>query len=166
MYCIIKVVASDKAHPWNQYVSKHLGRYKFQMDLATDLIGWGISMDWSDVEDINTRPVYVRKQDWIPCGCMNCFFCKKGLTSGVNQMKKRKSRRSRSGLSGCPIKRAHVTPHPRRCVLCIKNHGALNPTLEFSQVELLCKQTRLGCTTCEVPVCAECWNSSEHHATL
>jgi hypothetical protein len=61
MYSIIKVVASNKAHPWHKYLSKHLGYYKFQMDLANDLISWGISMDWSDVDNINTRPIYIWK---------------------------------------------------------------------------------------------------------
>jgi hypothetical protein len=49
MYSIIKVVASDKAHPWHKYLSKHLGCYKFQIDLANELISWGIGMDWSDI---------------------------------------------------------------------------------------------------------------------
>jgi hypothetical protein len=48
MYSIIKAVAHDKAHPWHKYLSKHLGRYKFQMDLANELISRGIGMDWSD----------------------------------------------------------------------------------------------------------------------
>ena len=61
MYSIIKVIASDKSHPWHKYLSKHLGYYKFQMDLANDLISWGISMDWSDVDNINTRPIYIWK---------------------------------------------------------------------------------------------------------
>jgi hypothetical protein len=77
MYCIIKVVASDEAHPWHKYLSKHLGCYKFQIDLANDLISQGISMDWSDIEDNNNKPIYMRRQDYVPCGCMNCFFCKK-----------------------------------------------------------------------------------------
>ena len=75
MYSIIKVVADDKAHPWHKYLSKHLGCYKFQMDLANDLISRGIGMDWSDVEDSNARPDYVRKHDWVPCACTTCFFC-------------------------------------------------------------------------------------------
>ncbi len=69
MYSIIKVVASNKSHPWQKYLSKHLGYYKFQMDLAIDLISWGITMDWSDIEDIDNKPVYMRKQDYVPCAC-------------------------------------------------------------------------------------------------
>ena len=49
MYTTIKVVGSDKAHPWRKYLNKHLGRYKYQMDLANDLISHGISMDWLDI---------------------------------------------------------------------------------------------------------------------
>jgi hypothetical protein len=69
MYSVIKVVASNKSHPWRKYLSKHLEGYKFQMDLAIDLISWGITMDWSDIEDIDNKPVYMRKQDYVPCAC-------------------------------------------------------------------------------------------------
>jgi hypothetical protein len=67
---------------------------KFQMDFATELISRGIEMDWSDVKDNNTKPIYVQKQDWVPCSCMNCFFCKNSLTSGIDHKKKGKQQRS------------------------------------------------------------------------
>ena len=164
MYSIIKVVADDKAHPWHKYLSKHLGRYKFRMDLANDLISPGIGMDWSDVEDSNARPDYVRKQDWVPCACTTCFFCKKGLTHGIDHKKKGK-RRSRSGLLECPAKRANVTDKPQRCTLCIKNQRALNATANYAELERLCRETRLGCTTCEANVCAPCWKVFDHTAS-
>jgi hypothetical protein len=68
------VVASNKSHPWHKYLSKHLGRYKFQVDLAIDLISWGITMDWSGIEDINNKPVYMRKQDYVPCMRLQGLF--------------------------------------------------------------------------------------------
>jgi hypothetical protein len=92
MYSVIKVVASDKSHPWRKYLSKHLEGYKFQMDLAIDLISWGITMDWSDIEDIDNKPVYMRKQDYVPCACKLCFFCTNGLTHGIDHKKKGKFR--------------------------------------------------------------------------
>jgi hypothetical protein len=163
MYTIIKSVScDDEAHPWHKYRSKHLGRYKFQMDLATDLISKGIEMDWSDIEDNKTKPVYVRKQDWVPCGCMRCFFCKKGLTSGVDHKKKGKQRRSRSGLSECPAERAKVTNTTRRCLVCYKNQRVLNPTADKTTLDRLCRRSRLGCTTCKVNVCSGCWKEFEH----
>ena len=165
MYTIIKVVGSDKAHPWHKYLNKHLGRYKFQMDLANDLISRGISMDWLDIEDNDTRPVYVRSQDYVPCGCKECFFCKKGLTHGVDHKKKGK-RRSRSSVRPeCPTERANVGQSGGRCTVCYKNQRALNPMSTYKSIEKLCKKTRLGCTTCNVRVCAECWNIFEHTTT-
>jgi hypothetical protein len=161
MYTIIKVVASDKAHPWHKYLSKHLGRYKFQMDLANDLISRGISMDWLDVEDINMRPVYVRSQDYVPCGCMNCFFCKKGLTHGIEHKKKGKRRR-RSVRPECPTERSKVTENNRRCTLCYKNQRALDPEAPHGIIDRPCKKTRLGFTACDSNVCAGCWNDFEH----
>jgi hypothetical protein len=108
MYSVIKMVASDKPHPWHKYLSKHLGRYKFQMDLAIHLISRGIIMDWSDIEDINKKPVYMRKQDYVPCACMVCFFCTNRLTHGIDHKKKGKHR-SRLHQADCPTKRAKVT---------------------------------------------------------
>jgi hypothetical protein len=63
MYSIIKALVRNKAHPWHAYLSKHLGCYKFQMDLVNKLISRGIGMDWSDVGDSDKKPVYMRKQD-------------------------------------------------------------------------------------------------------
>jgi hypothetical protein len=97
-YNIIKVVACDKDHhPWHKYLSKHLGRYKFQMDSANELISRGFGMDWSDVGDSDKKPVlYMRKEDYmLPCACKACFFCKNGLTThGVEDHKKKGKCRS------------------------------------------------------------------------
>ena len=90
MYSIIKVIASNKSHPWHKYLSKHLGRCQFQMDLAINLISRGIITDWSDIEDIDNKPVYMRKQDYIPCACEVCFFCTNGRTHGIDHKKKGK----------------------------------------------------------------------------
>ena len=35
MYTTIKVVGSNKAHPWHKYLNKHLGRYKLPAVLMT-----------------------------------------------------------------------------------------------------------------------------------
>jgi hypothetical protein len=93
MYSIIKVVASNKSHPWHKYHSKHSGCYNFPMDLANDLISWGITMDRSDIEDINNKPFYMWKQDFVPCACKVCFFCTNRLTThGIDHKKKGKQR--------------------------------------------------------------------------
>jgi hypothetical protein len=160
MYSIVKFVARDKAHPWHKYLSKHLGRYKFQMDLANELISRGIGMDWTDIGDKSKKPVYMRKQDYIPCTCKACFFCKNGFTHGIDHQNK--GRRSRSEPTEHPIKRGRVTDSNRRCQVCCKNQRTLNPTLATSAWQKLCKKTILGCTTCKVNVCAGCWNGYEH----
>jgi hypothetical protein len=111
MYIIIKVLARrDKAHPWHKYLSKQLGRYKFQMDLANDLISGGIGMDWLDVEDSDKKPVYMRKQDDAPCACKHCFFCNNGCTHGLDH-KKKGIQRSRSERVECPNKSAPPNEH-------------------------------------------------------
>jgi hypothetical protein len=134
------------------------------MDLAKELIIWGIGMDWSDIDDIKNRPIYMRRQDYLPCDCKVCFFCLNALTHGIDHKKKgrgkKAKRRSRSDRPECPIKRATQTT--RRCIVCHKNQLALNPTFHFSEVEKLCKQTRLGCTSCEANVCGGCWDDYEH----
>jgi hypothetical protein len=98
----------------------------------------------------------------VPCGCEECFFCKNGLTHGVDHEKKGKKRRSRSARPECDIKRGPVSKTPRRCLVCYKNQRALNPTLDYRVIEKQCKQSRLGCTTCEIIVCAGCWMDFDH----
>ena len=87
MYSVIKVVASDKSHPWHKYLSKHSGLYKIQIDLAIELISRGITMDWSYiVEDINNKPNYMRKQDDAPARSVS--FAQMDLRMGSTTRRK------------------------------------------------------------------------------
>jgi hypothetical protein len=136
--------------------SKHLGLYKFQMDLAIDLTSRGITMDLSDIEDIQNKSFYIRKQDYVPCTCMVYFFCTDGLTHRINH-NKTGERRSQSHRAEYPIKQPKVTEDTRRCTFCYKNQWALNPTLATSDIRKACKTSHLGCTVCEANMlCAGC----------
>eukprot|EP00557_Chaetoceros_sp_GSL56_P001663 CAMPEP_0176503360 /NCGR_PEP_ID=MMETSP0200_2-20121128/15318_1 /TAXON_ID=947934 /ORGANISM="Chaetoceros sp., Strain GSL56" /LENGTH=239 /DNA_ID=CAMNT_0017902639 /DNA_START=116 /DNA_END=832 /DNA_ORIENTATION=+ len=70
---------------WIKYL-KRGGRSEFQMDLGLALIEWGILLDCpniADLKDKSKRPAYMRKTDFVPCACKQCFFCKNGFTRGV-----------------------------------------------------------------------------------
>ena len=57
------------------------GRRKFQIDLAIDIINYGLALDWDGGDE---RPSYVRKDAFIPCDCKKCLFCKRGVTGLVS----------------------------------------------------------------------------------
>jgi hypothetical protein len=85
MYCVIIFITRDnKDHPCHKYCSKNEGRERFQKDLAQELIAYAIHKDWRNVEDEMTKPAYMRKSLYVPCGCKMCFFCQEGLMHGVN----------------------------------------------------------------------------------
>ena len=44
-------------------------------------MNYGLSLDWDG--DPDNRPDYVRGDSFYPCDCKDCFFCMKGLTSGI-----------------------------------------------------------------------------------
>jgi hypothetical protein len=114
MYTVIKVVASDKSHPWHKYLGKHPGRFKFQMDLAVlELISQGITMDWSDIEDINNKPGYIREEDYLPCACKVCFFCTNGLRMGSTTRIEANGGLDRTGQSAPSNESACPQPHCR-----------------------------------------------------
>jgi hypothetical protein len=95
MCTTIKVIGSDEARHWHEHLSNHLGQCKFQMDPANDLMSCRSSMDWSDVQDNERRPLCVQSQDHMPRCCKKCFFCTKGFTHGLDH-KKKGERRSQS----------------------------------------------------------------------
>ena len=70
---------------WTKYLQCG-GRAAFQMDCGLALIERGILLDCpniADLKDKSKRPTYMRKTDFVPCACKQCFFCKNGFTRGV-----------------------------------------------------------------------------------
>ena len=57
---------------WKKHYNTYDGRCKFQIDLAIDIINYGLALDRDGGDE---RPSYVRKDAFIPCDCKICLFC-------------------------------------------------------------------------------------------
>ena len=63
--------------------TKQNGRFKFQIDLALELIEEGLKKDWSAPFENAKKPKWMRKGKCVPCNCDMCFFCKHDITTGI-----------------------------------------------------------------------------------
>jgi len=86
-YLIVCHVNEDEL---NKFKNKNDGRRKFQIDLALSVIEYGIKLEWKEPYKKEDKPKWMRKQDYIPCGCKKCFFCKNGMTNGIDHIPKSK----------------------------------------------------------------------------
>jgi hypothetical protein len=79
--------ANECKDEWKYYTNKEEGRFNFQIDLAMQLIDYGIRLDWKgDQDDLDNdagKPAWVRRVGFILCDCKCCFFCTTGRTTGV-----------------------------------------------------------------------------------
>ena len=146
----------DEIPEWKKFTSKNGGRRKFQISLGLALMNHGIASHW----DANKKPSWIRPNP-VPCDCDECFFCKKGLTTGIfhnrasvvmsspgGSRKKRKiqctSRRVRLDVSS-----------GQYCRQCYRNQSGTS--LTNAQKRKNCKQSWLGCPSCNEPICKQCW---------
>ena len=88
------MVANDMGNKeWKRYYNTYDGRRKFQIDLAIDIINYGLALDWDGGDE---RPSYMRKDAFVPCDCKKYCFRKHGVTGVVSgvppQGKKRKAK--------------------------------------------------------------------------
>ena len=166
MYCVVKAIANDSNHPWYKYKNKNTGRFRFQMDLGMALINYGLEKDWPEPHSEKTKPKYVRKQNYIPCGCQKCFFCIKGKTHGIDHLRKGKKRATSFRLKQDCVKERICIGKPQYCSVCYQREKTINPNITSTIARKKCKQTRLGCPGCNegkgVFVCQDCWPAYEH----
>ena len=73
-------------HEWQRYLSKNEGRRHFQIDLGIEIVNYGISLDWKNLEEPRPKWVSTYLQ---PCGCKRCFFCVNGFTNGIDHKSKK-----------------------------------------------------------------------------
>jgi hypothetical protein len=156
---------------WKGYKSKNFGRHNFQIDLAIDLMKYGIGLEWDGKS--KARPSYMSKSYLVPCDCNKCFFHVNGLTNGIahppskkakvtveykcatwvttNKCKKIKDRVSLGLKSG------------RYCWMCYQKQITMD--LLSHQRENRCRTSVMGCPICEEPICKECWEEGyDKHA--
>ena len=156
------------------------------MDLGHALIEAGIRMDCPNLEDLkdkDKRPAYMRKIDFEPCYCQECFFCQNGLTRGIAHAPPPGMPRFRTNSHLPPSPQVPPPPpnqHPKKSKNLGKSHQMwcwvckekLSPaqqrlTQNEQRKQKLINKTRLGCLQCNggkgVPVCKQCWPDYKHN---
>lgn len=151
---------------WSLYKKKD-GRYDFQIDLGIDLMNYGISKAWPDLNQ--PRPNWMRQTPFVPCECKKCFFCLKGLTTGIAHRENRSIRTtivhhdgSRTVTTGCTEVRVDLELGSSYCRQCYRNAPKYNEDgVKMTAVmkRKVCNSSRLGCSSCKEHVCDACWES-------
>ena len=159
--CVKHLVEDGNKDQWKQYLDKHGGRKKFQIDLALQLMDHAIRLDWNgDISDHTGRPRWMRQKPFLPCSCQMCFFCKNGWTGGIYHSPQRKKAGRKKMAPVCNGKYEKM-PYQRYCGPCYRRYRELHPnkTTRESQRNVPCPV--YGCVTCE-NVCKQCWPTYEH----
>jgi hypothetical protein len=166
-YRIVLALATDNNHKWHQYLSKNGGRYKFQMDLGLALISHGLGMDWKEGFHEDDKPKYVRRLNYMPCGCGRCFFCHNGKTNGVDHKPVKPNNktvpRSPKEKKKCPEQRSSLVDKSIYCKSCFWRWREENKSWSSGEVTKKCKYSKMGCSVCEVVVCTQCWSQNLPH---
>jgi hypothetical protein len=90
------------------------------------------SHEWEDIK--GPRPNWIRQHAFIPCDCNNCFFCPKGLTTGIEHKKPEVTKmvfiqhdNSHTVVTkGCTDKQVDLTRGGSYCRMCFrKSKGAV-----------------------------------------
>ena len=161
LYCVVVDLVKDNIGDpkWKRY-AKNGGRREFQIDLAIDLINYGLALDWDGGKE---RPSYMRQSvPFVPCDCKKCLFCKHGHTgkiAGVDRKTKKAVFHYQCGgrmvTEGCTDKRVNLMGKSGGyCRMCYRNG---DPSLTSAQKRKLCKSSALGCQQCREPICSSCW---------
>ena len=88
-YQIVIFLANECKPEWKCYTGKEDGWYNFQIDLAIQLIDYGIRMDWRNPDDPKDKPAWVHQVALLPCDCQHCFFCTTGKMTGISHKPKK-----------------------------------------------------------------------------
>jgi hypothetical protein len=157
--------AQECKEEWKCYTSKEEGRYNFQIDLAMQLIDYGIRLDWKgDADNPKNdagKPAWVRQVGLIPCDCKRCFFCRTGRTQGIDH-KPLKRTRENVVPRGHARKREKVSKNGRVCQFCYKRLGEKYATMASAEKKMKSARSTLGCRMCGLCVCGDCWHLFEH----
>mmetsp|Transcript_4408 Transcript_4408/g.9774 ORF Transcript_4408/g.9774 Transcript_4408/m.9774 type:complete len:89 (+) Transcript_4408:265-531(+) len=79
-------------------------------------------MEWDGVSD--DRPGWMRQRDIIPCDCKKCFFCIKGLSSGIEHKRKKQkvtiNYKTNSVTTSKCTDRVPLGPSGQYCKMCYR----------------------------------------------
>ena len=172
---VAKSTVDSAVDYWIRYTEPNLGRYHFQMDAGIALINKGLSLDWKDPSDPNTKPKYCRSIDWVPCDCpeddskqIRFFFCRNCLTHGTAHKDVSKKMATSSKARKACSDRVDLGKTAAYCYYCIEDVKAENPGIKFAAAKKLAvakakgtnnkPSTRKGCKTYNKHVCERHWD--------
>ena len=74
LYIVVCFLAKSNVESgkWKKYLTDKTARHDFQIDLGLELLSYGIAQDWYGK---SKRPDYMRKREFVPCGCEKWYFC-------------------------------------------------------------------------------------------
>ena len=165
--CLVQQEVVDKEWEWKRYLSNNGGRERFQIDVALALMSHGINLEWKDRD--GPRPAFMRQTAWVPCNCQVCYLCINGLTTGITHKTKRKAETvvykcnkrmkvtecSKMGGDRCDLNMKNT----QYCRMCYRDRPSTETAKEKRKA---CKQSKLGCPRCKVPICTSCWPTYKH----
>ena len=161
LYCVVVHLAKDNIGDpkWKRY-AKNGGRREFQIDLAIDLINYGLELDWDGGKE---RPSYMRQSGpFVPCDCKKCLFCKHGHTGvikGVDRKPKKAVFHFKCGgrkvTEGCTTERVPLNLEGGSyCRMCTRKD---NRKVLFEVKKKDANRSRMGCIQSREPICDDCW---------
>ncbi len=154
-----------------QYRSKNFGHHNFQINLAMDLMNYGIGLEWDGNLNNSDRPSFMPKGALVPCDRGRCFFCVKGLTTRITHWQSKKARvtveykcGARVMFRKCTSKRVDLgLKSGRYCRMCYRKQ--VTTELKAQEKVKRCRTSQLGCPICTEPICEECWKDGyDRHA--
>jgi len=163
MYVIACEYASSSNNTeWMEYTSKNGGRNAFQIDMAIQLIDFGIRQDWAEPFSADTKPSWIRQGCILPCDCKICFFCKTGMTSGISHTSSHPVQQQQQLQIACEGKCSNIRKHVQECRVCCFITRSENPNEHWKDAKKKCRRSRKGCSRCQIIVCDEHWAAFSH----
>ena len=160
-YLCVKHLAEDGTkEQWKRYLSKQDGRRTFQIDLAIQMMDYGIRLDWGDVSNSECKPKWMRQIDFIPCDCKVCFFCKERFTGGIYHAPKQMSPGRKRKAPQCSGR--YEKMYQRYCEPCYNERRNEYPNEDSKVAKHSVSKPSYGCTTCKTQVCKHCWDDYQH----
>jgi hypothetical protein len=157
--------ANECKEEWKCYTSKEDGRYNFQIDLAMQLIDYGIRLDWKgDADNPKNdagKPAWVLQVGLIPRDCKRYFFCTTGRAQGIDH-KPWKRTRENAVPHGYAKRRESVSKNGRRCKLCYDRLGKTYKNMSSAEKRRKARRSTKWCGMCDHCVCSECWHLFVH----